>query len=74
MKPNREKLMKECELLTKCGFFKKHMDSHEAACKGLISLYCKGPKQDQCKRKEYRSRHGVPPTDNMLPVGTVFKG
>jgi hypothetical protein len=28
----------ECELLNKCGFFKKYMDTREAACKGLTTL------------------------------------
>lgn len=66
--------MGECELLSKCGFFRKFMNSHEAACRGLINQYCKGPKQDKCKRKEYRKMHGKPPADDMLPIGTTFKG
>lgn len=66
--------MKDCELLDRCGFFKKYMNSHQAACKGLIVQYCKGPKQDACKRKEYRAANGKPPADDMLPIGTIFKG
>ena len=65
--------METCELLSSCGFFKKHMNSHQAACRGLIKQYCKGPKQDKCKRKSYRLEHGKPPVDDMLPVGTMFK-
>ncbi len=59
----------ECELLNKCGFFKKYMDSREAACKGLIMLYCRGSKMNECKRKEFRKAQGTPPPDNMLPNG-----
>lgn len=66
--------MKDCELLEQCGFFKKFMDSHQAACKGLIVQYCKGPKKDMCKRKVYKAKHGKPPVDEMLPIGTMFKG
>jgi hypothetical protein len=66
--------MLECELLSKCGFFLNYTDSHQAACKGLISQYCKGTKQDQCKRKEYRLKNGSPPPDDMLPLGSLFKG
>ena len=50
------------------------MNSHHAACAGLVTKYCKGPDQDKCKRKEYRMKHGAPPADDMLPVGTMFKG
>ena len=59
----------ECDLLSKCGFFKKYMDSREAACRGFISLYCRGSKMAECKRKEFRKAHGTPPPDNMLPNG-----
>ena len=59
----------ECDLLSKCGFFKKYMDSREAACRGFISLYCRGSKMTECKRKEFRKAHGAPPPDNMLPNG-----
>ena len=59
----------ECELLSKCGFFKKYLNSREAACRGFITLYCRGNKMDACKRKEYRKAKGMPPPDNMLPNG-----
>ena len=65
--------MADCELLDKCGFFKKFAPSHDAACRGLVSQYCKGPKKDQCKRKEYRMAHGQPPPDDMLPGGATFR-
>ncbi len=65
--------MAECELLGKCGFFNKHAKTHAAACAGLIKQYCQGPKMEQCKRKEYRMKHGQPPPDNMLPAGATLK-
>ena len=65
--------MAECELLQKCGFFKKFGMSHDVACKGLVSQYCRGSKQNQCKRKEYRKAHGSPPPDEMLPGGAMLK-
>ncbi len=65
--------MAECELLAKCGFFKKYCNSHDAACRGLISLYCKGPKMGDCMRKQYRQAHGSPPPDEMLPGGATMK-
>ena len=64
--------MQECELLSKCGFFRKHSSGRSAACQGLINQYCRGPKQDQCKRKAYRAQHGQPPPDDMLPAGAML--
>ncbi len=64
--------MADCEMLGKCGFFKKYAESYESACRGLIAQYCRGSKQSQCKRKEYRQKHGTPPPDNMLPAGHLF--
>jgi hypothetical protein len=64
--------MTECELLDKCGFFKKFMSSQEAACCGFISLYCRGSKMTDCQRKAYRKAHGSPPPDNMLPNGKMM--
>ena len=58
-----------CELLEKCGYFKKYKESKELVCHGFIQQYCKGPKQNECKRKEYRQKHGVPPSDDMMPSG-----
>lgn len=63
--------MNNCELLDKCGFFAKYKETSDVACKGFIALYCKGPKLDECKRKEHRKQHGQPPADNMLPNGYI---
>lgn len=63
----------ECELLVKCGFFKKYSESRFLACQGLINRYCKGPEMDKCKRKEYRRVHETPPPDDMLPSGVMLR-
>lgn len=65
-------MAQECELLEKCGFFKRHGSTKELACRGFIQQFCQGPKQDQCKRKEYRKAHGTPPSDDMLPSGVMI--
>lgn len=59
----------ECELLDKCGFFKKYESSLDLACRGFIKSYCKGGKMDECVRKKYRTDHGTPPHDDMMPSG-----
>ena len=65
---------KECELLNKCGFFRKYQSTKDLVCKGFISMYCKGNKMDDCKRLEYRNKHGVPPSDDMMPSGQIITG
>ena len=62
----------ECKLLSTCGFFKKYKPTKDLACKGFILLYCKGAKMNECKRKEYREKHGVPPNDDMMPNGATI--
>ena len=62
---------KECHLLDKCGFFKKYKGTNDLACQGFITIYCKGDKMDECKRLEYRNKHGVPPEDKMMPNGQI---
>lgn len=64
--------MKDCELLDKCGFFIKYSESKDLACKGFMLMYCKGDKQEQCKRKIYREQNGKPPSDDMLPSGQLI--
>ncbi len=63
---------KECKLLNSCGFFKKYQLTKDLACKGFISMYCKGPKMNECKRLEYRNQYGVPPSDDMMPTGQMI--
>jgi hypothetical protein len=62
----------ECELLTKCGFFKKYQTAKDLACKGFIQRYCKGPNMNECKRMQYRKENGTPPSDDMMPNGQMI--
>ena len=62
--------MAECQNLDKCGFFKKYSVTHHRACEGFIHMYCRGSKQDECKRKAYKQQHdGIAPPDDMMPNG-----
>ena len=61
-----------CELLEKCGFFRKFQAKNDTACRGFIRMYCTGPHMDECRRKEYRKQHGAPPSDDMMPNGALF--
>lgn len=65
--------MKSCEWLGTCGFLEKYRDSNEFACEGFIRKYCKGPKMNQCKRKQFFETYGQPPLDDMLPNGALMK-
>lgn len=64
--------MKDCENLSACGFFKKHLETKGLACQGFIRQYCKGDKQDDCKRKTYKKEHGSLAPDDMLPSGQMM--
>jgi hypothetical protein len=65
-------MKEECELLEKCGFFKKYRSVDNEVCETLIAMYCKGSMMDKCKRKEYQNEHGEPPLDDMLPDGEMI--
>ncbi len=65
--------MEECDMLRKCGFFKKYQETKDLACKGFMVMYCKGSKMNDCKRKLYRQENGKPPLDDMLPTGQIIK-
>jgi len=58
-----------CELLERCGFFKKYGETKDLACRGFINQFCKGDKMNQCKRKEYSKKHGESPSEDMMPNG-----
>lgn len=66
-------MMKECEMLNNCGFFKKYRQTKDLACKGFMRMYCRGDKQEECKRKQYKKQHGHPPSDDMLPSGHMIR-
>jgi hypothetical protein len=42
----------KCELLNKCGFFKKYQGTKDLACKWFMLSYCKGLKMNECKMIE----------------------
>jgi len=65
----RAEVVKECELLKTCGFFKKYQEEKDLACRGFIRQYCRGPKMSECARKAYREAHGSAPDDDMMPNG-----
>jgi hypothetical protein len=65
---------KECELLAKCGFFKKYQETKDLACRGFMAQYCRGPKMNDCQRLKYRRVHGAPPSDDMMPTGQMVAG
>jgi len=62
----------KCELLAVCGFFKKYKETKDLACKSFMRNFCEGPQMGECKRKEYRKEHGVPPSDDMMPTGHIM--
>lgn len=64
--------MGNCDLLDICGFFLKYSSRQSAACDAFVQEYCRGEKQDRCKRKVYRKAQGKVPPDNMLPVGGML--
>ncbi|MBN2217163.1 MAG: hypothetical protein JW719_07285 [Pirellulales bacterium] len=64
----------ECELLKNCGFFQKYQEVKDLACRGFIRMFCRGPRMEECKRKQYREKHGAPPSDDMLPTGQMVAG
>ncbi len=63
----------ECINLPNCGFFKKYCQTKDLACKGFISMYCKGSKMEDCKRLQYKKEHGTPPPDDMMPSGQMIR-
>ena len=65
--------MKDCDLLEKCGFFKKYQLTKELACKGFIRQFCQGEHQNTCQRKAYRLEHGTPPPEDMMPNGAMVQ-
>ena len=65
-------MTQECEMLGRCGFFKKYGGTKDLACRGFINLYCQGVKQNECKRKEYSKKHGQAPSDDMMPTGQTM--
>jgi len=68
-----EESTEPCEFLETCPFFKKYSGNLEVIKEGWINLYCKNKaKSEQCARKRYRKEKGVPPPENMTPIGTFL--
>lgn len=61
--------MQECPNLAGCGFIEKYSTSKSLAVKGFIALYCKGSRQGDCKRKQFKAETGQKPPDDMMPNG-----
>jgi hypothetical protein len=70
--------MTECSNLSTCSFVKyfESNKGNDLALRGFIKTYCKGAKQDDCKRKKISKALGgplnVPP--NMMPNGLALSG
>ena len=62
----------ECPSLPECGFMRKWGQKKDLACQGFIARYCKGALQTTCKRKEFKMQNNRPPSDNMMPNGTIL--
>ncbi len=62
----------ECHLLEKCGFFARYASSGLIDAEQLISFYCKGNQKHECKRLQYLYKYGVPPSDHMMPDGSMM--
>jgi hypothetical protein len=63
----------ECPFFKDCPFIIKYASKNDQAIKGFVSLYCKGDKQLECKRRAYKNKTGQKPPDNMLPSGILLQ-
>lgn len=61
-----------CQFLEGCAFFLKYKERLGGAYDGFVSRYCKGPKLEECKRRQFRLEKGAPPAEDMLPNGAIF--
>jgi hypothetical protein len=61
-----------CEFLEGCAFFNKYKESLGPAYDGFVSLYCRGPKLEDCRRRQYRLEKGEPPSEEILPNGAMY--
>lgn len=62
----------ECELLERCGLFKKYQPTDDLACEWFIDKYCSGLGISRCRRKRFYAKYGIVPPDDMLPTGTMI--
>jgi len=61
-----------CQFLENCAFFIQYKHLIGSAYEGFVRMYCKGPRLEQCKRRQFRLEKGVPPAQDMLPNGAQF--
>lgn len=62
----------ECEFLERCGLFTKYQSANSVACEWFIGQYCSGFGTAECRRKRFYRKHGVLPSDDMLPSGSTL--
>ena len=66
-------MLKHCELLKDCGFFKHFQGNDEVVTQGWIQIYCESlEKSKNCKRKQIFRKTGKKPADNMAPTGKLL--
>ncbi len=66
-------MKKQCELLSKCGFFRNFNQNAGVEEKAWIRMYCESLiTSDSCERKIFRTKTGFPPADNMAPTGKIL--
>ena len=68
--------MQDCPNLARCAFV-KHCEENASSTsvKGFIHMYCKGPKQEECIRKQLCAKYNaqVVPVE-MMPNGYPLPG
>ena len=72
-------MTEKCELLEKCGFFKRYREQGgnkevvEEDIEAWINKYCNDiENSNNCKRKQVRNKTGKPPADNVSPEGDIL--
>ena len=66
------KMLDQCEMLGKCGFFTNFKGNSEVIKQGWVKTYCENHiKSSKCERKKIRAQTGKPPADHMAPTGKL---
>lgn len=69
----RGNLVKECERLKTCEFFKVATDQDsEEVLNEYVKVFCRGPLQEKCYRLDYLKKTGVLPKSTISPSGLDF--
>lgn len=64
------KVAEDCPNLQDCGFIKKYQSTDNLKVQETMALYCRGARQDACKRKLFKAKTGQKPADDMTPDGS----